>query len=202
VVDTASSVYAQYILWVWVVFPLSLCGFSFDGLSWCELSSWNIAEALGWQHYQVHSGITASRHHGITASPWSRCMLAVILGGSSVMKKPDWHLKFDILQFWIGAATRICGGIFLPHLPHLAFFLCHVRYRNFFNATDCFSEVWVCLRNMVSLFFSLMVCFCLPCFYFVCAFFFPSENFVLTRQCGILCVAGVSFWLGTVVSCA
>ena len=138
--------------------------------------------------------------------PWSRCMLAVILGGSSVMKKTDWHLKFDILQFldWC-CHTHMWRLIFATSATSATsgnlFFFATCVIANFLMQRIVFQRFGFACGTWCLCFFRWWFAFVCRVF-ILCVRFFPSEKIVLTRQCGILCVAGVSFWLGSVVSCA
>ena len=142
-------------------------------------------------------------------------------------EKTDWNLKFDILQFWIGAATCMWRHISATFATSGIFFFATCVIAIFLMQRIVFQRFGFACGTWCLSFFSLMVCFCLPCFYFVCAFFslrkfcpdkavwYPVRGrcFFLTRQCcvlawwellllwqcGVLCVAGVRIWRGIVV---
>ena len=82
------------------------------------------------------------------------------------------------------------------HSPIPEFF-CHVHFRCF----KCFFGFCFFLCVFFFVFFGV------SCVFFLCSFVFflfawCGSSSVLTWQCGLLCVAGVPFWRGSVVSCA
>ena len=88
------------------------------------------------------------------------------------------------------------------HSPIPEFF-CHVHFRCF----KCFfGFCFVFFLCVCVFFFVLFFLVCLVFFSCVLLFFFLfawcGSSSVLTWQCGLLCVAGVPFWRGSVVSCA
>ena len=89
------------------------------------------------------------------------------------------------------------------HSPIPEFF-CHVHFRCF----KCFFGFCFVIFFCVCFFFFCFVFFwCFLCFFLVFLLFFflfawCGSSSVLTWQCGLLCVAGVPFWRGSVVSCA
>ena len=87
------------------------------------------------------------------------------------------------------------------HSPIPEFF-CHVHFRCF----KCFFGFCFVFFVCVCFFFVLFF-FGVSCVFFLCSFVFflfawCGSSSVLTWQCGLLCVAGVPFWRGSVVSCA